>query len=43
LLVRWQNRYSYDTVGSVAGFRIMITEPIASMIKFWNPIVVPIV
>jgi hypothetical protein len=40
LLVRWQNRYSYDNAGIVTRFRNMITKPKASMIKFQNLVVV---
>jgi hypothetical protein len=37
----WQHRYSHDTARTTMGFRNMITGPKASMIRFWNPAVVP--
>jgi hypothetical protein len=39
----WQNGYSYDILGTIAGFRKIMMGPKASMIRFRNPTVVPIV
>jgi hypothetical protein len=39
-LVGWQNRYSYDTVGTTAGFGSVIMGLKASIIRFWNLTVV---
>jgi hypothetical protein len=39
----WQNRYSYDTTGTVVGFGGVIMGLKACMIRFRNHTVVPIV